>query len=396
MLAIMLDSQALLTVLEDWNYWNKPLPETVLRNVTLPKHLQNDLVLVIQGVRRCGKSTLLTQLMRYYRLNPDACVLVNFEDPRLASTLTFEILQQIVQVAYQRLPKAKKYYFFFDEIQNVECWQKWLYSQLERPGPNHFIITGSNASLLSGELGTTLTGRHKTLELYPFSFLEFRSVFQNASLQQYLEQGGFPKVVLAKEEGLLQEYFNDIVERDIRERLRARSGLPLRQLLQMVFESCGSEISLRKLAGACGLTADTVGLYLHMAESAYLIGSCPYFAYSAKQQSIRNKKYYAIDTALRQAVITQTGKDWGKKLETIVFFYLKRQYLNVYYWRGKGEVDFVTHSKDGITPYQVSWEGGKARHEVALTEFYAQHRDANEAIFIHQDNAESFLMTNIS
>ncbi|MBI4356803.1 MAG: ATP-binding protein [Gammaproteobacteria bacterium] len=388
-----MDTTSLTTILSDWSYWDKPIPKAVPRIVHLPKRLSSDLVLVIQGVRRCGKSTFLRQLIKHYQLDPQVCTVANFEDPRLAAHLTHELLQKIVEVAHVRQPKAKKYYFFFDEIQNVELWEKWLHAELERPKNHYFVITGSNATLLSGELGTALTGRHLTVPLFPFNFQEVQQVYPKASFVEYLEKGGFPRVLLDKEGvQLLPEYFNDIVERDIRERVRARSSQSIKQLLQMVFEACGSEVSLRKLAGACGLTADTVSIYLNVSESAYLIGSCPFFAYSERQQLVRNKKYYPIDSALRTSVITPTGLDKGKSLEIAVFWHLLKHFKAVYYWRGKGEVDFIVRGKDGITPHQVSLDGIKPRHEAALEDFYTHHKNANEAVFVTSENAESFFI----
>jgi predicted AAA+ superfamily ATPase len=187
----------------------------------------------------------------------------------------------------------------------------------------------------------------------------------------------------------LRQYFEDIIERDVRERVGARSSQPLRQLAKIVFESCGSELSLRKLAGATGLTVDTVGTYLSACESAYLLFSCPYFAFSERKRSKRNKKYYPVDPGLRTAVVTRTGQDLGKSFETIVYLSLRRQCRETYYWRGKGEVDFVTSGPGGITPYQVSIDGIKSRHEAALEEFYSNFPQANEPILITADNHES-------
>jgi predicted AAA+ superfamily ATPase len=180
----------------------------------------------------------------------------------------------------------------------------------------------------------------------------------------------------------LRQYFDDIIERDVRERVGARSSQPLRQLVKIVFESCGSELSLRKLAGATGLTVDTVSTYLSACESAYLLFPCPYFAFSERKRSKRNKKYYPVDTGLRQAVVTRTGEDQGKSFEALVYLYLRKKSRETYYWRGKGEVDFVTNDQTGITPYQVSLEGIEHRHEAALEDFYSYFPQANDPVYI--------------
>ena len=132
---------------------------------------------VFVGPSGCGKSTLLAQIMQGLHLDPNDCTFVNFEDPRLSNHLDHMLLDAIVTLSEKRRPK-KPIHFFFDEIQNVKNWQKWIHSRIERPGPHCFAVTGSNASLLSGDLSTALTGRHITLELFPFDFFEYqKSVF---------------------------------------------------------------------------------------------------------------------------------------------------------------------------------------------------------------------------
>src|SRR5262249_26807553 len=147
--------------------------------------------------------------------------------------------------------------FFFDEIQQVAGWHRWLRAELDRGARRTFVITGSNAHLLSGELSSSLTGRHLTVDLYPFDLDEYRQVKPKATVLDYLEDGGFPAPLLGPDgDRLLRAYFNDIVERDVRERVGARSTQPLRQLAQMVFESAGSEVSTRRLGGALGIAPD--------------------------------------------------------------------------------------------------------------------------------------------
>jgi uncharacterized protein len=379
-------------ILEDWSFWEKPIPSSIPREVILPKNLSPKIALMIQGVRRSGKSTLLTQMLARYALDPKNCIFINFEDPRLSDLLTYELLEQIVKLCRARVSSGTKLYFFLDEIQVVEGWERWLHSKLERPKNDIFIVTGSNASLLSGELGSALTGRHIQVELFPFDYQEYAQTRKKASFKSFLMEGGFPGVLeYGEPEQLLQQYFIDIVEKDIRERVHAQSALPLKKLVKMVFESVGSEVSLRRLAGSSGLSVDTVGHYLNAAESAYLLFSCPYFAYSERQQSARPKKYYAIDTALRNSVITQTGRDIGKSFENAVFLKLRKMKKNIYYWRDEGEVDFVIQEGNQVTPYQVSWEGIQPRHEKALERFYARFPQANDPEYITQENSEFFL-----
>lgn len=378
-------------ILNDWNYWNKPVPVAIPRKaVSQPFSLEPDLVLVIQGVRRCGKSTLLAQIMKEKNLDPQHCTFINLEDPRLSENLNYRLLDQIVDFAHEKNGDARRFYFFLDEIQNVEGWQKWLRLKTDRPGRDSFVITGSNASLLSGDLASVLTGRHMTLELFPFDWEEYQRARPEGTLEGYLQEGGFPRVLsFENPEALLREYFTDIIERDVRRHVAVRSTPTLAQLVKAVFESAGSELSQRKLAKLLGVSADTIGTYLHAGESAYIFLSCPYFTFSERQRMARNRKYYPIDLGLRNAVATKTGLDLGKKLETAVFLHLRRKYRQIGYWKQKGEVDLVVQDEK-ITPYQVSWDGPKPRHEKALEEFYEQFPQADKPVFITAQNAAEF------
>ena len=386
-----MDPASLLAIARDWSFWDEAPPKSVRREVALPAELRPDLALVIQGVRRGGKSTLLQQLMARYDLDRTKCLFLNFEDPRLAPALDHSMLDKMVKAFEADRGKGTTY--FLDEIQWVEGWQKWLRVQLDRPKDRRFVITGSNAHLLSGELGSTLTGRHHAVELFPFSFAEFRVARPKASLAEFLDCGGFPATVKSPDRDMiLRGYFSDIVERDIRERVAARSALPLRRLAQMLFESAGSETSTRKLGAALGLSPDTAGLYIDAAESAYLALGATYFAYSARKQLARNRKFYPIDTGLRRSVVTATGEDRGKAFECAAFLELRRRFRTVHYWRGDGsagnagEVDFVVERGGKAVPVQVSSEAPTPRHQRAVDAFHATHPHAAEAVFITQDS----------
>lgn len=392
----MLKNEALEQILNDWNWWDRAPPPSIPRERLSNKKivLTPDLVWVIQGVRRCGKSTLLSQIMVQQGLHPHQCTFVNFEDPRLSEDLDYPLLDQIVALTTQRQTTPQAHYFFLDEIQEVKNWQKWLHAKVERPKNYHFVITGSNATLLSGDLATLLTGRHRTLELFPFSFNEYRIQKPNGTFESYLESGGFPRALQDnRPQELLRTYFTDIIERDVRRHVSARSSVSLSKLVKAVFESTGSEVSQRNLAGMLGITADTVGVYLEACEKAYLLLSCPYFTFSEKQRTARHRKFYPVDLGLRNAIATRTGFDRGKKLETAVFHHLRQHYTEVCYWREGKEVDFVVMSQNGIIPYQVSWDGIQKRHTEALEAFHAAFPSAKPAIMITRENVEKFLNT---
>lgn len=379
----MLDDKELQHILNDWSIWSKPPPESVPRTLADNCTITSEIITVVQGVRRCGKSTLLHQLMTANGIPQDNAVFINFEDPRLINYLDHQLLEQIYRLC---TTKKTSLTFFLDEIQNVSNWQKWLNTQLEAKSGHNFVVTGSNSRLLGGELASSLTGRHLRYELFPFDFHEFNQVAEGGNLTEFLKQGGFPAVLRFPEpRKLLQQYFQDIIEKDIRERVSAKSNRPLQAVAKMVMESIGSELSLRRIAGAVQLSPETVNHYLQACEDAYLFFSCPYFAYSEAKRVRRNKKYYAIDTALRRAVSTTAGEDSGKDFENLVYLSLRRKSVDICYWKEKGEVDFVVSTDNGVTPIQVTCNQPQKRHDDALEEFFSHFPHANEAIYVTPD-----------
>lgn len=382
-----MDASELLAVAREWSYWDRPLPATVPRTVSLPTELRSDLALVVQGVRRCGKSTLLGQIVERYGLDPRRCLFVNFEDPRLASALDHTLLQAYVE-AFEADRGPGGITCFLDEIQHVDGWQRWLRTQLDQGHDRRFVVTGSNAHLLSGELASGLTGRHLAVELFPFDVEEVRALKPRTRLIDFLQDGGFPAPLTSPDgDRMRRAYFNDIVERDVRERVAARSTGPLRRLAQMLYESAGSELSMRRLAAALGTAPDTAALYVGALENAYLAFACPYFAWSERKRSVRNKKYYPVDTGLRRAVVTRAGEDRGKMLECATYLLLRKAFQDVSYWRDRGEVDFVVTRNGDPVPIQVSWDGPTERHHRALDAFYEAHPRSAEAVFV---TAETF------
>ena len=387
--SISMTYQSLVTpVVHDWSYFKNEPPESIKRNIleSLPE-LQPDLATVIQGVRRCGKSTLLAQIMVERQLPRNRCFFVNFEDPRLSDGLDVNLLDAIVTFARERLDDNDPLYFFLDEIQVVKDWEKWLRLKLDRAENQHFIVTGSNAALLGGDLGTVLTGRYLPMELFPFNFSEYLEAKPEGTIDTFLTDGGFPRPLSTTDAPrLLRQYFTDIIERDVRRHVAARSSILLAQVAKAVFESMGSELSARKLTKQVETTTDTMMTYLDALTKAYLILPCPYFSFSERKRMRRNTKWYPIDCGLRASVVTSRSPDRGKSFEAIVFHTLRRKYHNVFYWSKEGEVDFVVLEGNVARPVQVSWDGVKDRHRKAVTEFMENFPDSLEPLFISKDN----------
>jgi len=385
-------STQLLDIAYQWSAWDRPFKASVARTVPLPVALHPGIALVVQGVRRCGKSTLMEQLVGRYGLAPATCLFINFEDPRLIDRLEFSVLDELQAAFEARHTSGTPLTFFFDEVQNVRGWERWLRTQLDR-GTHRFVISGSNAHLLSGELGTVLTGRHLTVELQPFSWEEARRLDPTTTLEQHIVRGGFPAPLQVGPDAdkLLQTYFSDIVTRDVRERVGARSSRPVLQVAKMCFESAGSELSYRRVAAAAGISVDTAKDYLNACATAYLVYQCPFFAWSERKRASRSAKYYPVDTGLRRTVVTRGGADRGKGLECATFLALKRRFEHVYYWRGgrpgEGEVDFVVQHNGRLVPLQVTWESEQPRHARALEQFYERFPMADDPVLV---TAETF------
>lgn len=395
-----MDEVILSEVLEDWNFWSRTPVRSVKRTLVneLPRTWRKDLVWVIQGVRRCGKSTLLQQIMLERSLDPKRCVFFNFEDPRIAGNLDHGLLETAVAWAEMNLGDDRSLTFFFDEIQNVKGWEKWFHLQTMKQ-KHHFVVTGSNATLLGGKLATALTGRHLTFELFPLSWPEYQNFCelfranQLNGLDEYLREGGFPGVLFDERPAeLLRTYFTDIIERDVRRHVAARSAQSLIELARAVFESSSSELSFRTLAKRMDIAMETVKSYIDALESAYLILRCPFFSYSERQRMVRPSKYYPIDTAMRRAVVTKTGGDLGKQLETVVYHKLRTTYGEVAYWKGRGEIDFVVREGSTVVPIQVTWDAPHARHLNAAVEFKSLFSDSEPARIISRSNVEELLL----
>lgn len=300
--------------------------------------------LIVSGIRRCGKSTLLHQFMRklarpYFYFNFDDLRLLGFE------TSDFTLLDTVIAESGSKL-------LFFDEIQSAANWELYIRQKLDE----HFqiIATGSNASLLSGELGTKLTGRHITKELYPFSyseFLAFRNLARDvSSLKAYLEAGGFPEYLKTGNRDILSQLQTDILYRDIAVRHGIRDLRSLKRLFTYILSNAANLVSPSNLTGIVGAKSpQTILDYISYFEAAYLIDLVLRFAWSAKAQSLAPKKLYMVDPGLIAIGSAAFTKNEGALLENLVFMELRRRTSDIYYFSDKeSECDFVVHPHSGL------------------------------------------------
>lgn len=300
--------------------------------------------LIVSGVRRCGKSTLLHQLLK--KKHTEA-LYINFDDPRLYD---FEISD--FQKLDQLIAEAGNKVLMFDEIQIIKGWERYVRQKLDESFK--IFVTGSNASLLSKELGTSLTGRHITTELFPFSFKEFCR-FKNQeedaqATKAYMQLGGFPEYLKNPIEEILANLLDDILIRDIAVRYGIKDIRGLKRLTVFLLSNIGNLTSANKLREPAGINSTTTILeYISHLEQSYLVNLVPMFDYSLKKQTINPKKIYAIDMGLVTSNVNRIKGDEGHKLENMVYNALRLKYKDIYYHRGDNECDFITLEKGSIT-----------------------------------------------
>ncbi|MCF8298902.1 MAG: ATP-binding protein [Saprospiraceae bacterium] len=308
---------------------------TYLEKIQLEsKHIE-----VISGIRRCGKSTLLKQLIQKYDNN---IAYFNFEDSRVHNfeLSDFQKLDEIIG--------SNKAAYFFDEIQNVDSWEIFV-RQLHDRGEKVFI-TGSNASLLSMELGTRLTGRHLRHELFPFSYKEFlvhKNLENNEiSFEKYLNKGGFPEFLRDENPEILQTLLKDIVLRDVAVRYGIKNSKILFSVTLFLISNIGKESTYNSIKNSFSIgSANSVSDYMSWLEDSYILFYLPKFSWSAKNINANPRKVYSIDNGLVVNNSLSFTKDKGRLLENAVYLYLRQNFDSLFYFRENVECDFVVFEK---------------------------------------------------
>lgn len=334
----MLLRNTLLSILRSPMVPSRPQQE-VERQLVADLTARSTQATVLTGVRRCGKSTLQAQLMR----RAGSGFYCNFEDTRLFGMGPEDFptfLSVLEEVAGPDQP------VFLDEVQEVEEWQRLVRALLDYG--RAVYVTGSNASLLGRELGTKLTGRHLSFEVFPFSYVEYLAFTGKdrgvESFRAFLDDGGFPIYLAENRDKVLQELLRDVVQRDVAARHGLRETRHVMNLVLFLLANTGHPFSLQSLTK--NLAVPTVGQtsrYVEFLQDAYLLFAVPKFSVSFKQRVIAPAKYYAIDNGLRRANSPQVQPDLGHRLENAVALHLRRSNREVHYAgeRDLWECDFV-------------------------------------------------------
>lgn len=292
---------------------------------------------IITGIRRCGKSTLVQQLMQRCS---DALLYLNFDTPNL-----FDFQIEDFRVLDEVIEEKKAKWLFFDEIQVVKGWEVYVKSKLEQGF--RIVVAGSNSTMLSRELGTRLTGRHLDYALYPFSYTEYLGFTKQQTsaeaMEKYMSCGGFPEYVQSGDARILTDLISDILYRDILVRYNIKDESALKSLFVYLMGNIGNLTSANKLVNAIGVKSSaTVAAYFSYLESSYLVRFVSKFSYSYKTQMLNPKKVYSIDLGLHKVSSPSFLQDRGRKLENEVYLELLRKGYELYYYSEKGhECDFV-------------------------------------------------------
>lgn len=335
----------------------------------LKKWRDKDLIKVITGIRRCGKSTLFELFINYLKkdnISDDQIIHINLEDVDYEFTGYKELYDYI----NAKIDSDKQYYVFLDEVQNVPNFQKAVDSLYIKKNVDVYI-TGSNAYLLSGELATLLSGRYIEIKMLPLSFKEYVTAFDSDNYQklflEYMRNGGMPgniNILKTNADGVdkyLDGIFSTIVYKDIMARNNITDKMLLENILKFIFDSIGRPVSTKKISDTLtskGMSTSnhTVENYLTSFLESFLIYKAERFDVKGKNLLVRDYKYYAVDTGLRSYLLgKKADSDMGHVLENIVYLELLRRGYKVYVGKVDDlEVDFVAENRDGLRYYQVA------------------------------------------
>ncbi|GEQ49146.1 ATP-binding protein [Tetragenococcus koreensis] len=325
------------------------------------------IIKVLTGVRRCGKSTIL-QMFRQQLLDggvkQSQIIFINFEDLANEKYLDYHELYQYLD---NGIEENQRYYIFLDEIQAVTHFEKVLDSLFIRSNVDIYV-TGSNAFMLSGELATLLSGRYIEVRVHPLSFKEYHSAFKRdatTDFQAYLNFGGFPFAVQLEDEKTFKDYVDGIVNtvlvKDVLQRKQRSDSVLVEQIARFLTDTAGNLITVKKIANTLTsmgekTTSDTVLSYLSAFLDAYLFYRCDRYDISGKKYLSVNSKYYPVDMSLRYALLGTKRVNIGSRLETVVFLELLRRDYEIYVGTIENtEVDFVAIKQGVKEYYQVSY-----------------------------------------
>jgi len=330
---------------------------------------EEEMIKVVTGVRRCGKSTLFELYMERLRaegVTDEQIIFINLEDEDFSELLDYKKLHEYVKT---RIVKSKWTYVFIDEIQNCGEYEKAVSSLFLRKNLDIYI-TGSNAYMLSGELATKLTARYIEIDMLPLSFAEYKEAVmigdKRECFYQYMNLGGFPYAARFADNSLahsqyLEGIYNTVLVKDVMTRKKLNDVTLVKSIVAFLSSNIGSSVSAKKIADT--LTSNgrptgvaTVEIYLEALTDSYLFYKVQRYDIKGKMHLKTESKYYICDTGLRNMILGTRGRDIGHQIENIVFLELLRRGYTINIGKsGRGtEVDFVAVRDKQTAYYQVS------------------------------------------
>lgn len=356
-----------------------------------------DVIKVVTGIRRCGKTTLFElfrEKLACDGIAADRIISINFEDPDYAS---FPDWRPVWEFIKPQIPKSGKTYIFLDEVQNIPEFEKLVDGLYSRKNLDVYI-TGSNAKFLSGELATFLTGRYVEIRLQPLHFAEYATLFPGRDahtvFNDFLRFGGFPFAAQLENGSRTQhDYLSGILDtilyKDVMAKNGYRDAATLKRIVKFLFDNIGNLLSVNKIVGMFkseGFTVPhaTLDTYIDALCQTFLLDRVDRYDIKGRQYLKTTAKYYVADTGLRRTLLGTKGEDFGHLLENVAFLELRRRFREIYVGvLGNGEVDFVA-IENGIPRYfQVAYT---VRDEATLARELAPLRTI-------RDNHPKFLLT---
>ncbi len=404
----------MLDILISWNRWgSNELASGYRRDITdrAIELLELPETVVLTGLRRSGKTTVLYQVMDHLEqsgIPQKAMLYVNFEDPGLSNYLKPDLLDQIYRTYREEVYPTGKVFLFLDEIQVVPEWERWVSTRNETEDVKIFI-SGSSAELMSRELATLLTGRHVDLQTHPLNFKEFLQFNAieipntplpymppaeiQAAQKAYMLWGGLPRVVLTENENnkksLLRGYLNDILFKDIALRHDIRNINLLKDLTIYLITQTSCRITFKRLANIYNVSQTIIQNYCSYIEESFLLSFLAIYSQKASEVNRNPKKVHCHDLGFRNIANMESTAEFGKLTETCVYNQLTRLTNDgIYYWKDKGEVDLVLREGTDLTKFiQVVYDG--LENEKTLNREISSLIDAHEKF----PRAEKILIT---
>jgi len=350
-----MEKHKLKEVLQDQQILFDKIDNLVEREVSLNDCMKGNEIIIITGIRRCGKSSLLKIISK--KLNKKF-VYINFDDIRFTD-FKVENFEDIEEIISEIRGIKTEVIYLLDEVQNVLSWERWV-NNLYAKNIKVFV-TGSNSSLLSSEISTFLTGRNKVIKLYPFSFKEFllfkkikidyqttdeRRIISQA-FNEYFEKGGFPLVIINDDLSLSKQYFEDILNKDIIKRYGIKKVKELKDLILYLFSNVSKTYSYSTLKQISSIKSlSMINNYIEHLKNVFVASTINKFDYSIKKQRVSSSKFYVLDNSFLKTVAFNFSENTGKRLENLVFIELVRREVEVYYHLKKNECDFII--KEGL------------------------------------------------